>query len=149
MRAVVQRVKSSSVSVNGQIVGQIGHGLNILLGVHQDDTPDDLKYLVEKVVNLRIFDDENGVMNRSLIDSGGEALIVSQFTLLGDVRKGRRPSYAHAAKPEQANDVYKQFVDMVKSHGINVSTGVFQAEMTVAIENDGPVTILLDSHKQF
>lgn len=149
MRAVVQRVSASSVSVAGELVSSIGKGMNVLLGIHEDDTEKDINYLADKIANLRIFDDEYGVMNRSLIDCGGEALIISQFTLIGDVRKGRRPSYAHAAKPEVAKALYEQFVEAVKDRGVPVKMGVFQAEMDVAIQNDGPVTILLDSTKLF
>ncbi len=149
MRAVVQRVKHSSVEVAGQTVGQIGRGLNVLLGVDQNDSEKDIVYLVEKIVNLRIFDDADGVMNLSLKDIAGEMLVVSQFTLMADARKGRRPSYAHAAKPELARDYYQRFIASVEQMGIAVASGQFQAEMLVAIENDGPVTILLDSHKQF
>lgn len=149
MRAVVQRVTSSSVYVAGKQVGEIKQGVTVLLGVHKEDTEKDLKYLSEKLVNLRIFDDHNGVMNLSLCDIAGEVLIISQFTLLGDVRKGRRPSYIHAASPEFANTMYEKFVELVKNYGVKVETGVFQAEMSVAIQNDGPVTILLDSHKKF
>ncbi len=149
MRAVVQRVTSSAVSVDGAVVGQIGRGLNVLLGVEQADDLKDIAYLSEKIVNLRIFEDDAGVMNLSLKDVLGEMLIISQFTLLGDARKGRRPSYAHAARPDKARDYYQRFIDAVAAHGITVQSGTFQAEMLVEINNDGPVTILLDSQKKF
>ncbi len=149
MRAVVQRVTSSSVSVDGQVVGKIGKGLNVLLGVHEDDTEKDIAYLAEKLVNLRIFDDADGVMNLSLKDTAGEMLVISQFTLLGNAKKGRRPSYAHAARPEKANDYYQRFIKAVQAMGIAVASGKFQTEMSVQIANHGPVTILVDSHKLF
>ncbi|MCK8059032.1 MULTISPECIES: D-aminoacyl-tRNA deacylase [unclassified Fusibacter] len=149
MRAVVQRVTSSSVTVDNKVTGAIKKGLMVLLGVHEEDTNKDLDYMAEKLVNLRIFEDEEDVMNLSLLDIGGEALIVSQFTLMGDVRKGRRPSYSKAAKPDDANSMYEAFVEKIRSYGIKVGTGVFQADMLVDIKNDGPVTILLDSHKNF
>ncbi len=149
MRAVVQRVKSSAVSVDGEIVAKIGRGLNVLLGVHEIDEQKDIDFIVDKIANLRIFDDSDGVMNLSVSDVGGEILVVSQFTLLADARKGRRPSYAHAAKPEKANDFYQELVDKLRDRGLSVATGKFRTEMTVSIENDGPVTILLDSHKNF
>lgn len=149
MRAVVQRVTSSSVTVDQQVVGAIGRGVNVLLGVHKDDTEKDIAYLADKLVNLRIFEDENDVMNKSLLDIGAEALIISQFTLLGDVRKGRRPSYSDAGRPDQAKALYEAFVEAVVKLGVPVATGSFQADMKVEIHNDGPVTILLDSHKLF
>ncbi len=149
MRAVVQRVNTSSVSVGGEIVGRVGRGLNVLLGVHELDEQKDIDYIVNKIVNLRIFDDADGVMNLSVGDVGGAVLVVSQFTLLADARKGRRPSYSHAAKPEKANDFYQKLVAALRDCGLVVATGHFRTEMTVSIENDGPVTILLDSHKNF
>ncbi len=149
MRAVVQRVSASSVRVNNQVIGQIGKGLNVLLGVHEDDTDKDIAYLAEKIVNLRIFDDAAGVMNLSLKDIAGEMLVVSQFTLLGDAKKGRRPSYAHAARPDKAKDYYQRFIKAVQNMGITVASGKFQTEMAVEINNDGPVTVLIDSHKTF
>ena len=149
MRCVVQRVTSSSVTVNGKTVGAIGPGLMVLIGVSVDDTEADLKYIAEKVPNLRIFDDENGVMNRSVLDTGGSILAVSQFTLYGDTRGGRRPSYIRAAKPEKAYELYKQLVACWQGKGIHVETGVFRTEMKVSLVNDGPVTILLDSEKAF
>lgn len=149
MRAVVQRVLESAVTVDGEVVGQIGRGVNVLVGIHKDDTDKDIAYLAEKLVNLRIFEDEHDVMNLSIQDIGGEALIISQFTLMGDVRKGRRPSYSDAGRPEAAQALFQKFVDAVSRVGIPVATGVFQADMKVSIVNDGPVTILLDSQKLF
>ena len=149
MRAVLQRVTEARVEVAGQIAGEIGAGLLVLLGVARDDTTDDADYLAEKITNLRIFDDAEGKMNRSLLDTAGAMLIVSQFTLFGDVRRGRRPSYSDAAEPEKANQLYEYFVDRVRSLGLKVDTGVFQAMMKVTLTNDGPVTILLDSTKAF
>ena len=149
MRCVVQRVTSASVTVEGEIIGSIGPGLMALIGVSAEDGPADLKYIAEKVPNLRIFDDENGVMNRSLLDAGGAILAVSQFTLYGDARGGRRPSYAHAAKPEQANEMYEGLIAHWRALGLQVETGRFRAEMQVSLVNDGPVTILLDSTKLF
>lgn len=149
MRAVVQRVARGSVSVEGQIVGEIGKGYVVLLGVAADDTEADASYLVDKVINLRIFPDNEGKMNLSLLDVGGSILVVSQFTLLGDCRNGRRPSFIQAARPEKANELYNFFVQSLKAKGVNVATGQFQTEMLVEIINDGPVTILLDSKKLF
>ena len=149
MRAVVQRVTSSSVTVDGEVKGSIGNGLMVLLGVETDDGQKDLDYMVEKVSGLRIFDDENGVMNLSVLDVKGEILSISQFTLLGDVRHGKRPSWIRAERPETANEMYMRFNDGLRARGIHVEEGVFQAEMSVNIVNDGPVTILLDSRKLF
>ena len=149
MRCVVQRVTESSVTVDGETVGRIGPGLMVLIGVSAEDTDADLKYMAEKVPNLRIFDDENGVMNRSVLDVGGSILAVSQFTLYGDARGGRRPSYIRAAKPEEANALYERLVEAWRARGIRVETGRFRTEMMVSLINDGPVTILLDSEKQF
>ena len=149
MRAVVQRVTRSSVTIDGETVGAIGPGVMVLIGVSTEDTDKDLKYIVEKVPNLRIFDDENGVMNKSLLDAGGSILAVSQFTLYGDARGGRRPSYIRAAKPEMANDFYERAVAAWREAGIHVETGRFRTEMKVSLVNDGPVTILLDSEKTF
>ena len=149
MRCVVQRVTSSSVTVDGVISGQIGPGLMVLIGISAEDTDADLKYMAEKVPNLRIFDDENGVMNRSLLDAGGSILAVSQFTLYGDARGGRRPSYIRAARPEKADQLYEQLIARWREKGIHVETGIFRTEMKVALVNDGPVTILLDSEKNF
>ena len=149
MRAVVERVKESSVIVGDELVGSIGPGLMVLIGVSKTDAPADLKYIVEKVQNLRIFDDENGVMNKSILDVGGSILAVSQFTLYGDARGGRRPSYFTAAGPEMANDFYEQAVAAWRANSIHVETGRFRTEMQVSLVNDGPVTILLDSEKVF
>ena len=149
MRCVVQRVTASSVTVDGKVTGSIGPGLMVLIGVSSDDTEADLKYMAEKVPNLRIFDDENGVMNRSILDAGGSILAVSQFTLYGDARGGRRPSYFRAAKPEKADELYEKLIAAWREKGIHVETGVFRTEMQVSLINDGPVTILLDSEKLF
>ena len=149
MRAVVQRVTEARVEVAGKPVGAIGAGLLVLLGVARDDTRDDADYLADKIVNLRVFDDDEGKLNRSLSESGGAVLVVSQFTLYGDVRRGRRPSYSDAAEPEKANQLYEYFVERVRSAAVKVETGIFQAMMKVSLTNDGPVTILLDSRKLF
>ena len=149
MRAVVQKVKKSSVTVDGRVTGAIGPGLMILLGVEQGDTEKDSKYLAEKIAVLRIFMDDDGKMNLSVIDTGGSALVVSQFTLLGDCRKGRRPSYAKAAQPEIARKLYRNFVDCLSSQNVPVQEGVFAAMMDVELINDGPVTLLLDSNRKF
>ena len=149
MRAVVQRVTESSVTVDGNLTGSIGKGLMVLIGVEEGDTEKDAEYIAKKVSALRVFDDENGVMNLSVQDIGGEILAVSQFTLLGDVRKGNRPSYFTAARPEEADALYRKVIELLGEKGIHVEEGVFQAEMMVEIHNDGPVTILLESHKLF
>ena len=149
MRAVVQRVTESSVTVDGNVTGSIGKGLMVLIGVEEGDTEKDAEYIAKKVSALRVFDDENGVMNLSVQDIGGEILAVSQFTLLGDVRKGNRPSYFTAAGPEEADALYRKVIDLIEEKGIHVEEGVFQAEMMVKIHNDGPVTILLESRKLF
>lgn len=149
MRAVVQRVASASVLVDGRVVGQIGRGSLVLLGVGVGDGETDAEYLAEKVLNLRIFPDDAGSMNRSLVEIGGELLVVSQFTLLGDARKGRRPSFIDAAPPEEANRLYRHYVERARASGLRVEEGVFRATMAVALVNDGPVTILLDSRKGF
>jgi D-tyrosyl-tRNA(Tyr) deacylase len=149
MRAVVQRVLESSVTVEGEIVGAIGKGLMVLLGVEEGDTEKEVQYMVEKIFGLRIFEDIDGKMNHSIEDVSGELLAVSQFTLMGDARKGRRPSYSNAARPEAANHLYELFVENFRAKGTRVETGVFQADMKVALVNDGPVTILLDSQKVF
>ncbi len=149
MRAVVQRVANASVTVGEETVGAVGAGLMVLIGVSKEDTDKDLKYIVEKVMNLRVFDDENGVMNRSVLDVGGSILAVSQFTLYGDARGGRRPSYFRAAGPEPANELYERAVAAWRDSGIHVETGRFRTEMMVSLVNDGPVTILLDSEKAF
>ena len=145
MIAVVQRVKESRVVVEGVTVGAIDAGLNVLLGVAEGDQPTDAEYLAAKIVHLRIFEDDQGKMNRSLIDIGGQMLVISQFTLLGDCRKGRRPSFVQAAKPEIAQQRYQDFVDAVKNLEIDTHTGRFGAMMQVAIVNDGPVTLLVHS----
>jgi D-tyrosyl-tRNA(Tyr) deacylase len=149
MRAVVQRVTDASVSVDGKVCGSVGKGLCVLLGVETDDGDKDLEYIIDKAAGLRIFDDENGVMNLSILDIGGEILSISQFTLLGDVRHGKRPSWIRAERPEKANEMYMRFNDGLRAKGIHVEEGVFQAEMLVEIHNDGPVTILLDSKRTF
>ena len=149
MRAVVQRVSSASVTVAGEVVGQIGRGFLVLLGVAVDDGQEDLIYLAQKVVGLRVFEDADGKMNLSLGDVGGAMLVVSQFTLYGDCRKGRRPGFVDAARPDQADPLYRNFVAEVRGQGIQVETGRFQTEMQVSLVNDGPVTLLLDSRKQF
>ncbi len=147
MRAVIQRVTRASVSVAGQVAGEIGAGLLVLLGVSRTDNPESASYLAEKIANLRIFSDEAGKMNLSLLDTGGSALVVSQFTLYGDTRGGRRPSYIQAAPSEEASRLYEEFVRSMRALGVAVQTGVFQAHMQVDLVNDGPVTILLDSEK--
>lgn len=149
MRAVIQRVSEASVEVSDEVVGEIGTGLLVLLAVAADDTRDDANYLADKIINLRIFADQEDKMNRSLLDTGGAVLAVSQFTLYGDVRRGRRPSYTDAAEPAKANDLYEYFVERVRSQGVSIETGVFQAKMKVHLVNDGPVTIMLDSRKLF
>ena len=149
MRAVVQRVSRAAVLVEDQTVGSIGEGLVVLLGIHTDDGDREARWMAEKIVNLRIFADESGKMNRSLVDIGKEMLIVSQFTLYGDCRKGRRPGYSSAAPPEKAEPMYRKFIELVKKHKINTATGQFQEMMEVSITNSGPVTLLLDSDKIF
>ncbi|MGP0071998.1 MAG: D-aminoacyl-tRNA deacylase [Bryobacteraceae bacterium] len=147
MRIVLQRVKSARVDVAGETVGSIGIGLLILLGVTTADQPEDAEYLADKVIHLRVFSDEAGRMNRSLLEAGGALLVVSQFTLYGDCRKGRRPSFDHAAPPEQARALYESFIQRLKSSNIAVETGVFQAEMEIHLINDGPVTFIVDSKR--
>ena|SRR5262252_10249587 len=149
MRAVVQRVTRASVTVDGKIVGEIGHGLVVLVGIARDDTKVEAAYLVDKISNLRIFDDDEGKMNVSVKDTGGGLLIVSQFTLYGDVRRGLRPSWSDAAPPEVAEPLYDFFVRQARAAVAKVATGKFQAMMHVELINDGPVTILLDSKKLF
>ena len=149
MRAVLQRVKEAAVSVADRTLGQISGGLVILLGITPQDTQKDIDYIVSKSIHLRIFDDEAGVMNRSVEDAGGEILLVSQFTLMGDARHGRRPSYIAAARPAEALPVYTQTVRSFEKTGLIIKTGEFGADMQVSLVNDGPVTILLDSEKQF
>jgi D-tyrosyl-tRNA(Tyr) deacylase len=145
MKAVVQRVAHSNVKVNGQQIGAIEKGLLVLLGVGHDDTEKQVKWLAEKIINLRIFEDQDGKMNRSLQDVGGSMLVVSQFTLLGDCRKGRRPSFVAAAPPDQAEMLYERFVSLIKQMGITVATGKFGAMMQVSLINDGPVTLIIDT----
>ena len=145
MRAVVQRVLSSSVTVDGKTVGSIQAGVNILLGVHQNDTPEQAEWLAEKVAHLRIFEDDAGKMNKSVLDIGGSALVISQFTLYGDCEKGRRPSFTQAAGPGQAKDLYQHFMDALKTWHVPVESGIFQADMKVSILNDGPVTVIVDT----
>lgn len=149
MRAVIQRVKSASVTVDNKLVSEIGPGLLIFLGISHKDTKTDLEYTANKIANLRIFEDVDGKMNSSILDSGGEALVVSQFTLYGDCRKGRRPSFIDAARPDVANELYEQFITTLEQLNIPTKGGTFQAMMDVQLINDGPVTILLDSDKQF
>ena len=149
MRAVIQRVTRARVAVEGRTAGEISSGLLILLGVGKADNPEASSFLAEKIANLRIFSDEAGKMNRSILDAGGSALVVSQFTLYGDTRGGRRPSYVQAAAPEDANRLYEEFIRSLRSLGLRVETGVFRAHMEVELVNDGPVTILLDSEMAF
>lgn len=149
MLAVVQRVSRAQVSVGEEVVGKIDAGLLVLLGVAKDDTSADAEYLAAKVVGLRIFEDENGKMNRSVVETGGDVLAVSQFTLYGDVRKGKRPSFDEAAPPQVASQLYEHFVQNVREVGVRCETGRFQAMMQVELVNDGPVTILLDSKRAF
>lgn len=145
MRAVVQRVSSAQVKVEGQVTGSIGKGLLILVAVHESDTIKEVKWLAEKVVDLRLFTDADDKMNLSCREVGGELLVVSQFTLYGDCRRGRRPSYCHSASPEKAEPLYDAFVEQLKQSGLRVQEGVFQAHMEVSLVNDGPVTLLVDS----
>ncbi|NLU11395.1 MAG: D-tyrosyl-tRNA(Tyr) deacylase [Tepidanaerobacter acetatoxydans] len=149
MRAVVQRVKKASVSVQGKDISKIDNGIVVFLGVAEGDTMEDVDYLAEKIVGLRIFEDEEGKMNKSVQDIDAAILIVSQFTLLGDVRKGRRPSFSKAAQPKEAQKLYKALIEACKKKVKTVEEGQFQAEMLVNVLNDGPVTILIDSDKQF
>ena len=149
MRSVVQRVSRASVTVDGKIIGAIGKGLLVLLGVEEQDTDKDALYMADKITKLRIFEDENGKMNLSLREVGGQVLMVSQFTLLGDARGQNRPSFIKAAAPEEADRLYTLACDRIRNNGVQVETGQFQAHMDVELLNDGPVTILLDSAKQF
>ena len=149
MRVVVQRVNKSSVKVDNEIVGSINKGFNVLVGIGKEDTIDDLKYMKDKVLNLRVFEDEEDKMNLSLLDIKGELLLISQFTLYGDARKGRRPNFMNALGGEEAKKFYDKFIEMMKETGLKVETGIFGADMKVDIKNDGPVTILLDSSKNF
>ena len=149
MRAVVQRVKDAKVEVGGRSVGEIGHGVLIFLGVGEDDSEKDCDYLANKIAHLRIFSDEQGLMNLSLVETEGAVLVVSQFTLWGDCRKGRRPSFIRAAGPEKARRLYEHFVGILKGKGLRTATGEFQEMMDVHLINDGPVTLILDSRKDF
>lgn len=149
MRAVVQRVSQASVTVNSEVVGQIDRGFLVLLGVAAEDTEEAAVYLAGKTAGLRIFEDDQGRMNRSLLEVGGAMLVVSQFTLYGDARKGKRPSFVAAARPDQARQLYESFCAEVRGRGIPVQTGRFQEHMDVALVNDGPVTLLLDSSRRF
>lgn len=149
MRAVVQRVSRAQVTVAGEITGAIERGLLVLLGVADDDSQDDVIYLAAKIAGLRIFEDNDGKMNRAVNEIGGAVLVVSQFTLLGDCRKGRRPSFIKAARPEMADELYRSFAAEIRGHGIEVATGRFQQHMDVELVNDGPVTLMIDSRKEF
>lgn len=149
MRAVVQRSYEASVKVDDKTIGAIDWGMVVLLGVKDNDTEEDLKYILRKVLNLRIFDDENGVMNKSILDVGGSILLISQFTLYGDVRKGNRPSYSNAAGFEEGKALYEKMIEEIEKSNIKVKTGSYGADMKVSLINNGPVTILLDSEKVF
>jgi D-tyrosyl-tRNA(Tyr) deacylase len=149
MRAVVQRTTDCSIEVDGEVVGAIDYGLLVYLGVTAEDGAEEVRYVANKVANLRIFDDDEGTMNRSVLETGGAACVVSQFTLYGDTRKGRRPSYNRAAGPQSATPVYESFVESLREMGLEVATGVFGAFMKVRYTNAGPVTILIDSEKTF
>lgn len=147
MRAVVQRTLSSSVAIEGQITAQIGPGLTVLLGIKKGDREKDVDYLIDKIINLRIFADEDGRMNLSLLDIRGEILLISQFTLYGDVKRGRRPSFTEAEEPSAAEPLFQYLIEGIKEEGVKVKTGIFGADMIITMENDGPCTILLDSEK--
>jgi len=149
MRAVIQRVSSARVEVGGDVVGSIGKGFVALVGVARDDGDDDARVTASKISGLRVFNDDEGAMNRSLADAGGSVLAISQFTLYGDARKGRRPSFLDAASPDAAKPLFERVVELLRRDGINVETGVFGASMQVELTNDGPVTILIDSRKTF
>ncbi len=149
LRAVVQRVSSSSVKVNGEVVGAINKGFNVLIGISKDDTIEDLKYIKDKIMNLRVFEDEDEKLNLSIKDVSGELLIISQFTLYGDCRKGRRPNFMEALGGDEAKKLYEEFLKLFEDEDIKVETGIFGADMKVSIENDGPVTLLLESKKNF
>ncbi len=145
MRAVVQRVESASVTIDGRVNGKIGKGFMVLIGIDENDTDKDLDYICDKLTGLRIFEDEAGKMNRSIIDAGGEILLVSQFTLYGDARHGKRPSFIRAARPEKAIPLYEKFISLCRDKGFHVETGEFGADMQVELVNDGPVTICMDT----
>lgn len=149
MRLVIQRVSRASVTVEGELVSQIGEGFMVLVGAQQGDTEEDVRFCADKIAGLRVFEDENDKINLSLQDVRGSVLLVSQFTLLGDARHGRRPSFSHAARPEDAEPLLNQLTELLRSKGIPVKTGRFRTHMEVSLTNDGPVTILLDSRKQF
>ncbi len=149
MRAVIQRVTRASVKVDGKIAGEVGAGLAVLLGVGKDDTDEDAKYIADKIANMRIFEDDQGKMNLSVLDVGGSVLVVSQFTLFADCRKGRRPSFMSAGDPEEAKRLYERFIELMGRTGAPTAEGVFRATMEVELVNSGPVTILLDSKKNF
>ena len=149
MRAVVERVKSASVIIGGELTAHIEKGILVLLGIARDDTENDIRYIIDKTINLRIFEDDDEKMNLSLNDVGGQILLVSQFTLMGDARKGRRPGFTEAGSPDKARPIYEKTVEMYKAAGVDVRTGTFQANMQIEHVNDGPVTILLDSRKTF
>jgi len=148
MRAIVQRVRTASVTVDGEVIGQTGPGLMILLGVRKGDTERDARWLAEKAAGLRIFEDEQGKMNLSAVEIGGSALVVSQFTLYGDCRKGRRPGFDKAAPPDVAESLYGRFVEYLRAAGVPAQTGRFQAKMLVGIQNDGPVTLVLETPEE-
>ena len=149
MRAVVQRVKCSKVVVDGKVIGEIKSGFNVLLGISREDSIEDAKYMKDKIVNLRVFEDSEGKLNKSLLDAEGELLVISLFTLYGDCRKGRRPSFIEALGGEAANELYEEFVRLCREDVKKVETGKFGADMMVSIENDGPVTLIIDSKKNF
>ena len=149
MRAVVQRVSQENVKVDGKIVGEINKGLLVFLGVGKEDDEKDLDYMIDKILGLRIFEDENGKLNLSLMDIQGELLVISQFTLYGNVKKGKRPSFTDAADPDIANKYYELFIEKAREKGVKTEHGIFGADMKVSLINDGPVTILIDSHKTF
>lgn len=149
MRAVIQRVSKSSVTVDGEVIGKIDQGLMVLLGVAEDDEESDAHAMAKKIAHLRIFSDDEGLFNLSAIDVGGSVLLVSQFTLLGDCRKGRRPSFIKAARPEQAIPLYEMVIQVLRGHDLQVETGSFGAKMNVSLVNDGPVTLIVDTKKEF
>lgn len=149
MRAVVQRTRCSKVLVNEQVVGQAGSGLTVLLGIKRGDQISDAEYMIDKIINLRIFEDDEGKMNRSLLDCSGEILLVSQFTLYGDARRGRRPGFSDAELPELAQPLFEQCLQLIRAKGIRVETGIFGEHMIVTMDNDGPCTIILDSERNF